>query len=79
MVAVGIAICFLIWSKNKEKVRADRFVTELDNTRKILQHSLDALTISEKRLGMLNAISATLYGSLDRAGFLKKQYTWSAS
>ena len=72
MVAVGIAICFLIWSKNKEKVRADRFVTELDNTRKILQHSLDALTISEKRLGMLNAISATLYGSLDLGGVFEK-------
>ena len=72
MVAIGVAICFLIWSKNKEKVRANKFVTELDNTRKILQNSLDALTISEKRLGMLNAISATLYGSLDLGGIFEK-------
>jgi len=33
---------------------------------------LDALTVSEKRLGMLNTISATLYGSLELPGVFDK-------
>ena len=45
---------------------------ELENQCKILQQKLDALTVSEKRLGMLNAISATLYGSLELPGVFHK-------
>jgi PAS domain S-box-containing protein len=45
---------------------------ELENQCKILQQELDALIVSEKRLGMLNAISATLYGSLELPGVFNK-------
>jgi PAS domain S-box-containing protein len=45
---------------------------ELENQCKILQQELDALTVSEKRLVMLNAISATLYGSLELPGVFNK-------
>jgi PAS domain S-box-containing protein len=45
---------------------------ELESQCKILQQKLDALTVSEKRLGMLNAISATLYGSLELPGVFHK-------
>ena len=72
MALVGIVICFLIWSKNKEKTRADNVVVELEKTRRILQNNIEGLTISEKRLGMLNAISATLYGSLELKGVFEK-------
>ena len=72
MALVGVVICFLIWSKNKEKKRADNVVAELEKTRRILQNNIEGLTISEKRLGMLNAISATLYGSLELKGVFDK-------
>ncbi len=45
---------------------------ELESQCKILQQKLDALTLSEKRLGMLNAISSTLYGSLELSGVFNK-------
>jgi len=45
---------------------------ELESQCKILQQKLDALNLSEKRLGMLNAISATLYGSLELADVFNK-------
>ncbi len=72
LVAAGVLVCFLFWFKNKEKTRADNIALELDRTRIILQHNLDALTISEKRLSMLNAISATLYSSLELEGVFQK-------
>jgi len=37
MALVGVVICFLIWSKNKEKTRADNVVAELEKTRRILR------------------------------------------
>jgi PAS domain S-box-containing protein len=45
---------------------------ELENQCKILQQKLDVLAVSEKRLGMLNVISATLYGSLELPGVFHK-------
>jgi PAS domain S-box-containing protein len=72
MAVVGLVVCFFIRSKNKEKFHTAKIVAELENTRRVLQHNLEALTVSEKRLGMLNAISATLYGSLELAGVFDK-------
>ena len=57
---------------NKEQKLTAQNVIELENQCKILQQKLDALTISEKRLGMLNAISVTLYNSLDLPGVYDK-------
>jgi PAS domain S-box-containing protein len=62
---VGIFICFLTRLKNKEHIRAAKAVDELENIRKMLQHNLEALTISEKRLEMLNVITERLYGSFN--------------
>jgi PAS domain S-box-containing protein len=50
---------------NKEQKQAEKTLKEL-------QQKLDALTVSEKRLGMLNAISDTLYGSLELPGVFDK-------
>ncbi len=72
MAIVGVVVCFLTWSKNKERIRAEKTVNELEKTRRILQSNLDSLTVSEKRLGMLNVISATLYGSLELEGVFQK-------
>jgi len=69
---VSIAICFLIRSKNLEKVQAAKITAELENARKSIQRNFDALTTIEKRLGMLNSISATLYGSLELPGVFDK-------
>jgi PAS domain S-box-containing protein len=63
--AIGILACYLIFLKNKETNRADKLVAELNSTQKILQHNLDALTISERRLSMLNTISEVLNSSLE--------------
>jgi two-component system sensor histidine kinase DegS len=72
LTAIGVLVCYLVLLKNKETSRADKVVAELDRTHKILQQNLDALTISEKRLGMLNAISATLNSSLELEGVFQK-------
>ncbi len=45
---------------------------ELEKQCNLLQQKLDALTVSEKRLGMLNAISAALYTSLELPGVFDK-------
>ena len=37
---VSIAICFLIRSKNLEKVQAAKITAELENARKSIQHNL---------------------------------------
>ena len=58
--------------KSNKKYEPLKLRTELEDTRKTLQQKLDALTISEKRLGMLNAISATLYGSMELTGVFDK-------
>ena len=70
--AAGTALCFLLRSKNIEKAQSAKIVAELENTRQKLQQNLDNLNIVEKRLGMLNSISATLYGSLELAGVFEK-------
>ena len=70
--AVGAFVCFMIKSSNTNQKRAAQIANELEDTRKTLQQKLDALTISEKRLGMLNAISATLYGSMELTGVFDK-------
>ncbi|MGP8080442.1 MAG: PAS domain S-box protein [Dehalococcoidales bacterium] len=57
---------------NKEQKLIAPNAAELENQCKILQQKLDALTVSEKRLGMLNAISATLYDSLELPGVFDK-------
>jgi PAS domain S-box-containing protein len=57
---------------NKEQKLTPQTVVELENKCKLLQQKLDALTVSEKRLGMLNTISATLYGSLELPGVFDK-------
>ncbi|MBN1367818.1 MAG: GAF domain-containing protein [Dehalococcoidales bacterium] len=72
MIAVGLTVCFLLWLIRRERDRADRVARDLDETRRILQHNLDALTISEKRLSILNTISTTLYNSLELKGVFQK-------
>ena len=72
MTAVGLMVCFLFWLRSRESARADKLAKDLEETRKILQNNLDALTISEKRLSMLNTISATLYNSLELEGVFQK-------
>jgi PAS domain S-box-containing protein len=72
MTAIGLMVCFFLWLRNRESSRADILRKELEETRKILQVNLDALTISEKRLSMLNTISATLYNSLELEGVFQK-------
>jgi len=72
--AAGTALCFLLRSKNIEKAQSAKIVAELENTRQKLQQNLDNLNIVEKRLVMLNSISATLYGSLELAGVFEKAY-----
>lgn len=72
MAAVGVVVCFIIGAKNKEKTNHAKVLAELEKTKLLLQRNLEALTTSEKRLGMLNAISATLYGSLELEGVFDK-------
>ncbi len=72
IVIVSLLVCFLLWLRSREAARADKLAKELEITRNILQVNLDALTVSEKRLSILNSISSTLYKSLDMEGvFLK--------
>ena len=72
VVGVGLTACFLLWLRKRESGRADKAVRELEETRKILQANLDTLTVSEKRLSMLNTISSTLYNSLELEGVFQK-------
>jgi len=57
---------------SKEQKLTAPSAEELEKQCKILQQKLDALTVSEKRLGMLNAISAALYSSLELPGVFDK-------
>jgi PAS domain S-box-containing protein len=57
---------------SKEQKLTAPSAEELEKECKILQQKLDALTVSEKRLGMLNAISSALYSSLELPGVFDK-------
>jgi PAS domain S-box-containing protein len=57
---------------SKEQKLTAPSAEELEKQCKLLQQKLDALTVSEKRLGMLNAISAALYSSLELPGVFDK-------
>ena len=57
---------------SKEQKLTAPSAEELEKQCKLLQQKLDALTVSEKRLGMLNAISSALYSSLELPGVFDK-------
>jgi PAS domain S-box-containing protein len=69
---IGVFIIWLVRLKDIEKKRADKNISALDSTYRVLQNSLDALTKSEKRLTMLNAASEILNSTLDLQSVFQK-------
>ncbi len=70
---IGILVCLLLWTIDKQKVKTQIALDELQSAHKILQHWVQVAKGHERRLNLLNAISSMLLrGTLELEGILRK-------
>ena len=60
------------WIHSREQKKTQKALIDLAAAQRMLQGNLDALKITEKRLEILNNISATLFTSLELQGVFQK-------
>ena len=69
---IGVLVCLLLWTRNKERAKAQVALMQLQAAHQTLQRYVRATKDNEKRLTMLNAISLALYNSLELEETVRK-------
>ena len=72
MVVIGVLSTLGLWRLAKEREKGQVYLVELESAHKVLQHYVQSARSSEKRLTILNAISAVLGESLEPERVLRK-------
>ncbi|MDY6917641.1 MAG: GAF domain-containing protein [Chloroflexota bacterium] len=72
MVVIGVLSTLGLWRLAREREKGQVYLAELESAHKVLQHYVQSARGSEKRLTILNAISAVLGESLEPERVLRK-------
>lgn len=72
VLAVGVLATLWLWTRAKERATTEAALEQLQSTHEILQHYVQSMRKSERRLTILNSISNLLWGSLELEGLLRK-------
>jgi PAS domain S-box-containing protein len=72
VLAVGVFATLWLWTRAKERATTEAALEQLRSTHEILQHYVQSMRKSERRLTILNSISNILWGSLELEGLLRK-------